>query len=191
MAERDGIEALARAWRGISDEVELSVDEALRRQRRQRLVLLLEVVFGAFGFATAVYFLLADDLLVFRVAALVLIAAGVTGGVVVRRTRVALLKWADWTPEGVLAFRLRDCEAALLTARHALLACAVLVVFAGFVWLAAALEWDALPPGFPVLYASVVAVCVAVVSAWALWRLRVKGAERDRLLALMAEFEQG
>lgn len=190
MAERDDIEALARAWRDITDEVELSVGDALRRQRRQRLVLLLEVVFGAFAFATAVYFLLAEDLIVFRVAALLIIAAGVTGGLVARRTRVALLKWADWTPEGVLAFRLRDCEVALLTAWHALLACAVLVVFAGFVWLAAALEWDALPPGFPALYASVVAVCVTVVSGWALWRLRVKRAERGRLRALMAEFEQ-
>lgn len=190
MTERDEIEALARAWRDITDEVELSVDEALRRQRRQRLALLLEAAFGAFGFATAVYFLLAADLIVFRVAAFVLIAAGVTGGLIVKRTRVALLKWADWTPEGVLAFRLRDCEAALLTARSALLACAALVAFAGFVWLAAALEWDALPPGFPALYASVVAVCVTAVSAWALWRLRVKRAERDRLRALVAEYEQ-
>lgn len=187
MTEDAEIETLARAWRGITDHVELSVAKALRRRRLQALTLLAEIALGAIVLAAAVHFWRVDDGIVYRVSALVLVATVVAHGFVARRMRSPLLNWADWTPEGVIAFRMRDCEAALVSARYATVGSVILLVFAAFVWLAVELGWDTLPPRFHVLYASVVACAVVVTTGWALWRRATKRAELERLRAILAE----
>lgn len=189
MAERDDLEVLSRQWRDITEPVELSVPAALRRRRRQGLTFAAEAVMGAIGVATAIYFWTAHDGIVHRVAMIILLVAMAIGAAY-GRTRMTLVRWGDWTPAGVLAFRLRECEVALLTARWTLVTSGVLVAFAAFVWVAATLEWDALPPGFPGLYAAVVAAVVVPLTIWALWRLQVKRAEHARLLALLTELDE-
>lgn len=190
MTERDDIEALSRDWRTIPDDTALSVQAVLRRRRLHGAVMLFEALGAALALASALFFWLARDGLVFDVAAVVMLLVALGGGAAAKRARVDLLRWEDWTPEGVLAFRLRDCQGALITARHTLVACAALVAFAAFVWLAAELGWDELPPYFPQLYASIVAAVVVPLSLWAVLRLRAKRAEHARLVALLAEFEQ-
>lgn len=187
MSEHDLPEPLARAWRSLSDPAAVAVPAALRRRGRQRAVLALEMLGCGLVLAAALYFWLAGDGLVFRVSASVLALIAVSGIVLALRTRAGLGRWSDWTPEGVLAFRLRECEVALFNARYGFVALAGLVAFAVFVWLAAELGWDALPPRFHYLYAGCVAVTVLLTATWALWRLRSKQRERLRLRALIEE----
>jgi hypothetical protein len=187
MTDPDDIEALSRTWREIADEAEFSVPATLRRRRRHNALLLLEAIGSGVALATAAFFWLAGDGIVFRVAGSVLVAAVLVGVVFTKRTRMGLGRWADWTPEGVLAFRLRECEVAMLNARYALVSSAVLLGFASFVWLAAELEWDVLPPGFHYLYAAVVAGTVTPIAIWATWRTHAKRGEHSRLRALLEE----
>jgi uncharacterized membrane protein YccC len=55
------------------------------------------------------------------------------------------------------------------------------------VWLAAALEWDVLPPDFPRFYATVIGITVLLAGSWSLWRIRTKRRERTRLRTLLDE----
>ena len=187
MTDPDDIGALSRAWRNITDEAELCVSAALRRQRVQALLLFLELAACGVALAAALCFWLAGAGVVYRVAGSLLVAAAVASGLLALRTRAGLGRWVDWTPEGVLAFRLRACQVALMNAKYALGSSAVLLLFAAFVWLAAELEWDVLPPGFHHLYAAVVATTVLAVAVWATWRIPAKRRERARLIALLEE----
>lgn len=191
MNERDELDALAGAWSSIEDEAALSVPVALRRRRRQRAVLVLEMLGCGLFLAFALYFWLAGDGLVFNMAAGLFLAVAVLSGVIATKTRAGLGRWADWTTEGVLAFRLRECEVALLNAKYALGGAAVPSAFAVFVWLAAELGWDALPPGFHYIYAATVAVSVLVVGVWGVWRIRTKRREHERLRALLEALRDG
>jgi uncharacterized membrane protein YccC len=187
MSDDHEIEALSGAWRTISDDTSFSVPTALRRRRRQRFTFMLELLGCVVALASAIYFWLTDGGLVHYAAAALLTAVAVVCGVVSVKTRMRLGGWADWTPPGVLAFRLRECEVALSGARHGLVACGILAAFAGFVWLAAALEWDVLPPDFPRFYATVVGITVLLAGSWSLWRIRTKRRERTRLRTLLDE----
>lgn len=187
MSERDELKTFADAWRGLDGDSGLTVQAALRRQARHNTVLLLDVLGVGLLLAFALFFWLLGGGLVLRAASAVFAGTAVLSGMLIARKRAKLGGWADWTPQGVLAFRIRECELALLNARWQLVGCAVVVVFAAFVWLAAELAWDALPPGFHYFYAAVVAVTATVVSAWALRRIRSKRAERERLRALLDE----
>ena len=148
MSERDELSALAETWLGIADMSQLSLAAARMRRRRQRMLFVGEL-FGALSMlAFAAWFWLAGDGPVFRTAAALFVAAAVLTVVFAARARTGLGRWADWTPQGVLAFRLRECELAIAYAKWQLGGCALLIAFAAFVWLAAVREWDVLPPGF-------------------------------------------
>jgi hypothetical protein len=188
MHDDDELRRLSDAWRTIPEEAAFDVTPALRRRRRQHLTLALEIFACAVALASAYYVWSAGAGLVHRSAAVLLVAAAVIGSIAAVKTRASLSLWADWTPEGVLAFHLRECESALQSARYGLLACGMLIAFAAFVWLAAEFEWDVLPPDFPRFYATVVTVAVFMVGSWSIWRIRTKRHERARLLALLDEF---
>jgi hypothetical protein len=182
------MDVLSRQWRGLAANHAVSATTALRRRHRQRAVLLLEVLGSGAMYAFALCFWLAGSGVVLRAAAAMFVAAGTLTLVVALRTRTLLGRWSDWTPEGVLAFRLRECEVALLNARYGFVALAGLIVFASFVWMAAELAWDSLPLGFHHLYASCVAISAVLTALWSTWRIRVKRRERQRLWVLMQEF---
>ncbi len=190
MRDDNEIDVLSGAWRTISDETALSVPDTLRRRHRQRITLLLELLACGLALASALYFWLADDGWVHRAAAALFVAVAVVCGIVAVRTRGRLGAWADWTPDGVLAFRLRECEVALFSARSGLASCAVLIGFAAFVWLAAEFGWDVLPPGFPQFYAAVVSIVVLLGGSWSVWRIRTKRRQHARLRALLDELRE-
>lgn len=190
MSERDELLDLSETWLGIASRSDLRPSAALARRRRQRALFVGELLGAAIMLALAVGFWLAGDGPVHRVAAALFVATAVLTAAVAGRTRAALGRWADWTPAGVLAFRLRECELAIVYARWQLGACALLAAFAAFVWLAAALRWDVLRPGFHYIYAACVAVVVLAVCAWAARRIPAKRAERARLRKLLEELTE-
>lgn len=187
MHEDDEITALAGTWKAIGDETAFTVEAALRRRRRQQIAFVCELLACGLALASALYFWFAGDGLVHRATAALFVGVAVVCTAIAIRTRVRLTVWSHWTPEGVLEFRLRECEVALLGAWSGLVACAVLIGFAAFVWLAATFEWDALPQGFPQLYGTLVGVVVLGGGSWSAWRIRTKRPERARLLALLEE----
>ncbi len=187
MRDDEDIEVLAGAWQTISEDTGFSVPAALRRRRRQQIVYVVELLACAVALACAIFFWLADGGLVYRVAALLYLAIAVVCGIASVNARKRLTAWTDWTPQGLLAFRLRECEVASFSAKSGFVACAILIGFAAFVWLASAFGWDVLPAGFPLFYATVVGVVVLVAGSLSAWRLRTKRRERLRLRALLEE----
>jgi hypothetical protein len=163
---------------------------ALHRRRRQQLAFGVELLACGIALASALYFWLADDGLVHRTSAVLFVGVAVACGFIAVRTPPRLGAWADWTPEGVLADSLRECEVALLGAKTGLVSCAVLMGFAAFVWLASASGWDVLPPGFPQFYATIIGVVVLMGGSWSIWRIRTKGPELARLQALLDEMRE-
>lgn len=182
------LDAMARQWRDLAGPDPVSASSALRRRRRQRAVLWLEVLGSGAMLAIALSFWLGGSGVVFQAAAAMFAATGALTLIIALKTRATLGRWADWTPEGILAFRLRECEVALLNARYGFVAIGGLIAFATFVWLAAELAWDSLPRGFHHLYAACVAISAALTAAWSSWRIHAKQRERTRLVALMAQF---
>ena len=186
MSERDELAALSATWLGITDRSELSLSAALARRRRQRALFVAELLGAAIMLALSAAFWLAGSGPVYRVAAVLFVATAVLTAIVAAKPRATLGRWADWTPAGVLAFRLRECELAIAYARWQLVSCAALVAFAAFVWLAAVLEWDALPPGFHYLYAATVVIVVLPAGVWAARRIAAKRTEQARLRHLLS-----
>jgi hypothetical protein len=178
---------LSGAWQAISDQPEVDVAEALRRQRRQRGAFALELAASAAAIVAAVFFWLAAEGPVFRVTAAAMLVTGSIGGGVAIRQRVTLSRWVDWTPHGVLAFRLRECDVALAAGWFGVVSVVVLLGFAVFLSSAALLLQDRQISGVNRLYtASVVASC-AVVGLWSRRVIRSRRKERARLRALTGQ----
>lgn len=190
MSEHEELRSLSETWARIDDPSLLSVPAARARRRRQRAAFVGELLGAALMLALAAAFWLVDNGVVYRVAGALFVLTAFVTGVLAVRSRAGLGRWADWTPQGVLTFRLRECETALTFAKWQLGGCVVLLAFAVFVWLAAALDWDVLPPRFRYVYAAAVAVSVLAVCAWALRRIPAKRAERARLKQLLRELTE-
>lgn len=181
------LDQLCREWRRLATGT-IDIPAALRRRGLQRALLGVETLGSGAMFAGALCFWLAGDGVVFRAAAAMFAASGILVLALALRSRSMLVQWSDWTPEGVLAFRIRECEVALLNARYGFVAIAGLMGFAALVWLAAELAWDSLPRNFHHLYAACVAASALLTASWSTWRIRTKRRERTQLWQLLEEF---
>lgn len=189
MIEQEEIDALAHTWQSVSDAPPLSVPSALRRRTRQRAVLGLEMLAAALALVSGPFLWSRGDGLVLRVSAVVLVAIGIVSCVVALRSRATLGSWGDWTSSGILRFRLRECEAALRSARYGLISVGVLLLFAGFVAAASVFEWDLVPHAFARFYATIVIGGGLPGIVWSVVRIRTKRRELARLHSTLEELE--
>jgi hypothetical protein len=179
---------LSGAWQAIAERPDIDVSKVMRRRRRQRVAFAAELAGGAIAFGATAFFWFGAKGPMLKVTALVMFITGLLAVGVALRQRATLALWADWTPRGVLAFRLRECDVALATARFGILSIGALLLFAAFFSGGAVLWQDTQVLAFHKLYAAyVIASCVAG-GSWCVWRLRTIRTERARVLAIFEQF---
>lgn len=184
MGDDAELSTIAGAWHTIAGDPTVDVAEALRRRRRQRGALALELAASAVAIVAAVFFWLEAEGPLLRVTAAVMLATGFVGGGVALRQRVELSSWGDWTPRGVLAFRLQECDVALATGWFGVVSVVVLLVFCALLTGAALLLRDSQILGVYRLYIACVVASGAVVGAWSARVIWTRRRERARLRAL-------
>jgi hypothetical protein len=166
MTGNDFFQELGREWQQekLTTLPDLSVDDALRSQRRHRLLFRIHILFGALGLMMALYFLWLPMSPVTIGASLTLVATVLVDLWFMRTQRRNLEHWSDWSPEGLLVYRKRLLLAELRTLRYYLLSALALLVFTGFVW---SYAW--LTPAFATTgFHHVFAACSVPISAFIL-----------------------
>lgn len=179
MTDPDILE-LSHQWQRDNVALEVSLRKARWQYWQNRLAFGGELLLTALALWGAWFFWNLDGA-VFTVSAGVLLLAAVAGLRFSIRERMPLWHWHDWSPEGVLAYRIQRCESTLRVARSCKYSAAVLVAFLTYIWINA----DTLPEFFPRFYTGVVLVSVTLMLAWAHGQKRERTRELAQLRAML------
>jgi hypothetical protein len=188
MNDLDFFDALAKEWQRDTAALEVSRRKARHRYWMNRLAFAGELLFTLFA-AWTVWFFWQLDSLVYTVSALAMSVSIVLSVWVSIRERIPLWHWHDWSPEGVLRYRMRLCESALRLAAWCRFSGVVLLLFVAYIWITAFFDPDSVPAFFPAFYTLVILVTVAMLEWWA-WRQRtLRTGELQELAALLQSFD--
>ncbi|MDY6984168.1 MAG: hypothetical protein SV422_13875, partial [Pseudomonadota bacterium] len=97
--------------------------------------------------------------------------------------------WHDWSPEGVVRYRIRLCESTLRFARWCRFSSAILCVFTAYLWVNAAIDPGSMPASFPALYTSVSLLTIIALEWWAARQRRLRGRELHELQEWLRSFD--
>jgi hypothetical protein len=187
MNDRDFFEALGKQWQEDTGTLDVSRRKAVRQQWRNRIALGLEIAIVLFAF-WAVWFFWQYDATVYRVSALVLTGGALFSLWVTLKERIPLWHWHDWSPEGVLAYRVKLCESALRVVYYIRIGTVILTLFLVYIWVNALLDPASVPRFFPLFYTVLVMSAVLGQLWWAQREQRRKTAELRKLRTLLDSF---
>jgi hypothetical protein len=181
---------IAAAWRELPVDSTISTETALGKQHRHLVALLAEIAAGLVGLVAVAYFWLIADGWLNYTAGAVILSALIAGYFWGRAQQRRVINWSEWTPEGILRFHLESNEVALRNARAALVACAILILFALFLWIA---EWTGSvgisQAAVRRFGAAALIVSISIVP-WSLLQRRAKKRERSRIEELIRDWAE-
>lgn len=181
---------LAREWQQTQPNQPLpSLEQALRQQRRQRRVQVLQWTLSLLSLGVAGYFFLLPRSPVTVGAGVALVCATLADLWHTLRYRQPVTAWSDWSPQGLLNYRKQLLALELRSARHYVLhALALLVLTAllwGYAWSDPAFAATQFPQFFSACAVPVALFCAVYFGA----SLRRKRKAQQQLAALVDEFE--
>lgn len=182
------LDRLAREWQRDTDALEVSRRKARRQYWRNRVLLTLEFLLTAVS-AFVAWIFWQQAAMVYTVSALVILGAIAMSTWLSLRERVPLWHWHDWSPEGVLRYRIRLCESTLRFTRWCRLSSVILFVFTAYLWVSAVIEPGSIPASFPALYTVVVLLTIVAVEWWAARQRRLRSRELCELQEWLRSFD--
>jgi hypothetical protein len=188
MNDLDFFDALAKEWQRDTAALEVSRRKAQRRYWMNRLAFAGEFLLGLFGAWTA-WFFWQQDATVYTVSALVMFVSIVLSVWIGIRERIPLWHWHDWSPEGVLRYRVQLCESSLRLAAWCRFSSCVLLLFVVYIWVAALADPEAMPASFPAFYTFVILGTVTMLEWWARRQRSLRTRELRDLHDLLQSFD--
>jgi drug/metabolite transporter (DMT)-like permease len=179
---------LAQEWQRDTAALEVSRRKVLRQQWLNRMAFGGELGFSCVSLWVA-WFFWQQEATVFTVSALVLALNTPLSLWVTFRERLPLWHWHDWSPEGVLTYRVRQCESTLRLARYCWYSGGVLLLFLVYIWVNEFVAPGSTPSLFPVIYTVAILATVACLLLWARRQERVKARELAQLILLLQSFD--
>lgn len=179
---------LAEQWQRDTTALDVSRRKALRQYHANRLLLITEFL-AALGYLWVAWYFWQREGSVFTVSALVLLVTTAISVGVSSWERVPLSHWHDWSPEGVLRYRIRRCESSLRFAGWCHFSSAILIAFTIYLWVNAFVAPGSTPEFFPALYTVVTLITVAGLEWWAFRQRRLRMPELQELKALLRSFD--
>jgi hypothetical protein len=179
MAKPDIDEVLQHHWQAITPFISVDADKVQVRQRSQKLRLWSEFFGSALSLAIALLFWWQGTSTLTDIAGAVMFVSGIGSGILAKRARKPLLNWQDWTPQGVLEYRLKETDTTLKLIRNAFCAAALLCLFTLYLWWGSRFTPETVSVGFARLYSSFSVPAILLTVWWAgrQWR---KTLERQR-----------
>lgn len=183
MAKPDIDQLLQKQWQASQPFIAVDLGKLRARQQSQKQRLWAEIFFAALSFGIGLMFWWQGTSTLTDVAAAVMIVSGIGSGVLAARARKPLLDWENWTPEGILEYRLKETEAALKLVRSAVYAAVLLCLFSVYLWWGSRFTPGTVTQEFALLYSGFSVPAILATLGWAGWR-RQKLLERRREISI-------
>jgi hypothetical protein len=187
MNEPDFLEALSKEWQRDTQALDVMRCNVKRQRWFNRLFFSSELMWGCIGVGWAWYFW-QKEATVFKVSAVVLLVCSLFGLWISVRNRLPMWHVHDWSPEGLLAYRVRMCEYKLRGVHYCIYGAAALLLFLTYIWVNEYIEPESTPSHFPLIYTVIVLWCVFWALFWARLLRRGQTEELAKLRALLHSF---
>ena len=179
--ETSDLDRLMQAhWQAQKDFIPLDAGRVQARQRTQKRRLWLDLSGSAFSVGIGLLFWWLGNTTLFYIAGAMMVLSGIGSGILASRARKPLLDWGNWTPQGILEYRLRESETDLKLVRNTGYAVLALILFTLYLWWGSYFTPRIVPADFALRYT----ICVAPAVLLTLWWAR-----RRRTRALRQQLE--
>ena len=179
MAKPDIDQLLQQHWQADKPFIAVDVSKVWERQQSQRHQLWAELFGSVLSLGIGLLFWWQGTSTLTDIAGAVMFVWGIGSAILARRARKPLLDWQNWTPQGILEYRLKETETALKLARSAVYAALLLFLFSLYLWWGSRFTPGTVSPGFALLYSSFSVPAILLTLWWAV-RQRKATLERQR-----------
>lgn len=166
---------LKQHWQASEPAIAVDVGKARQWQHSQQRRLWAELSGSVLSVAIGLLFWWQGTSTLTDIAGAVMFVSGVGSGILARRARQPLLDWQNWTPEGILDYRLKETETTLKLVRSAVYAALLLLLFTLYLWWASRMTPETVSSGFALLYSACSVPAILFTLGWA-------GVQRRRTL---------